>query len=88
MSALGPLPLLAPAGALGSQVVATSASRKVCPRAGAGLEPGARALPSEPERASGELGPGQRAGVRGPSRRGRKGVRGAVLGWGWDEGQS
>lgn len=52
------------------------------------MEPGARVLPSEPEPASGELGPGQRAGVRGPSGRGRKGVRGAVLGWSWNEGQS
>lgn len=80
MSARGPLAPLVPAETLGSQVVGTSASWKVYPRAGAGLEPGARALPSEPAPASGELGLGQRAGLQGPSHRGRKGVRGAVLG--------
>lgn len=44
----------------------TSASWKVCLRASTGLELGGPALPSEPEWASGELEPGQRAGVRRP----------------------
>lgn len=40
---------LARAGARGSEVVGTSASWKVCPRAGAGLELEEGALSSEPE---------------------------------------
>lgn len=52
MSAQGPPATLAPAEALGSEVVGISASWKVCPRAGATLELGERALPSELERAS------------------------------------
>lgn len=76
---------LARAGARGSEVVGTSASWKVCPRAGAGLELEEGALSSEPEWATGELGPGQRRGAPGPPRGGRKGVRGAALclGWTW-----
>lgn len=79
MSAQGPPSTLAPAGSLGSEVVGISASWKVCPRAGATLELGERALPSELERASGKLGPRERAGALGPSLGGRKGVRGTVL---------
>lgn len=83
MSSRGPPAPLAPAGAPDSEVVGTIASWKVSPRAAAGLEPGERAQSSEPEGASGELGEGQRAGVWGGTRGGRKGLRRAVHGWGW-----
>lgn len=85
-----PGPTHAPRARRGPGLPSCGVPREVesLPEGRCGLGPGARALPSAPERASGELGPGQRAGVRGPSRRGRKGVRGAGLGRGRGEGRS